>query len=126
MSPSTEFHSFGGGGVTTITWLPLANLNTGITILGSPFLATCDCGMDGTTLLFRGDLGVSGGPSTGFRVFDLPVGIPAPAAIRRLNVQGAAATTVGLNFNVDGTVTLSAAAPGSFLILDGCSIPGWS
>jgi hypothetical protein len=104
----------------------LENLNTGITLLGAPFLATCDCGMSGTTLVFRGNLGVSGGPGGGFRVFDLPAAIAAPPVIRRLNVQAASIDNVGLNINTDRTVTLAAGAPGAFLILDGCSIPGWT
>lgn len=94
-------------GGAAVAWLPVANLGTGITLLGAPFLA------------------VSGSPAGGTRVFDIPVGVTAPTAVRRLNVQGAGADTVGLNFNTDRTITLAAAAPGTFLILDGCTIPSW-
>lgn len=114
----------GGGGSSTVTWLALANLGVGVSILGAPFLTTCDCGMSGSTLVFRGDLGCAANGS-GFRMFDLPVGIAAPAAVRRLNVQSFSAGTVGMNFNTDGTVTL-AGTSGTFVILDGCSIPGWT
>jgi hypothetical protein len=116
----------GGGADEDPTWASVENLGTGIALLGAPFRTACEVALDGHTLIFRGDLAVSGGPGSGARIFDLPAAIPAPAAIIRLNVQGAATSTVGLNLNTDRTVTLAAGAPGTFLILDGCSIPGWT
>jgi hypothetical protein len=114
----------GGGGVTAGPWLALANLGVGVTILGSPFLSTCDCRMNGDVLEFRGNLACASNGAT-FRMFDLPVGVSPPSAIRRILTQSGATGQVGLNFKPDGTVEL-AGTSGTFVILDGCSIPGWT
>jgi hypothetical protein len=113
-----------GGGSAPGAWVAVTNLGVGVSLLGAPFLATCDCRMNGDTLEFRGNLACAAN-GAGFRLFDLPASIPVPAAIRRINVQTGADTTLGLNFNTDRTVT-QANGSGTFAILDGQSIPGWS
>lgn len=113
----------GGGGLVVGPWLALANLGVGVSILAG-FLATCDCRMEGNTLAFRGNLACAANGAT-FRMFDLPVGIAVPGALRRLMVQTSGNGVVGLNFKVDGTVELGGNS-GTFVILDGCSMAGWT
>lgn len=112
------------GAATAVDWLAVVNLGVGVSVLGTPFRAACQVALDGSTLVFRGDLACSSN-GAGFRMFDLPAAIPAPATTIRLMVQSASTDCVGLNLKADRTVEL-AGNSGTFVILDGCSIPGWT
>lgn len=116
----------GGGATVALTWRALTNLNTGVSLLGGGFFPTCDCALDGTMLLFRGGLVLPTDSGGTFRVCDLPAAIARPAFIRRLFPECGSTGTVPLNFNTDGTVTLSVTNPSNFIIMDGMSIPGWT